>query len=123
MEWLALIVWILVAALAVPAVRAPLPSLAVQALGAIVGLAGIALFAIVGGVGFAWVAVGAACLGTVFAAVGAHSLVEDWPSTMSGVSSGAKEMAASLVGFVLPFFGCAIILSAIVAAVPSATFH
>ncbi|HET8980186.1 MAG TPA: hypothetical protein VFN87_18690 [Solirubrobacteraceae bacterium] len=123
MEWLALVVWILVAALAVPAMRAPLPSMAGQALGAIVGLVGIALFAIIGGAAFAWVAVGAACLGTVFAAVGAHTLVEDWPGTMTGISSGAKEMAASLTGFALPFFGCAIILSAIVAAVPAATFH
>jgi heme exporter protein D len=123
MEWLALVTWLLVAALALPAAQAPLASLGGQALGALVGVGGILVFAIGGGVAFAWVAVGAACIGIVFAAVGAHTLVEDWPATMRGITARRKESAATLVGFALPFFACAAILSAIVAAVPAATFH
>jgi hypothetical protein len=115
MRWLTLFTWILLVAMALPAARVPLVSLAGQAACALGGFAAIIVFAAGGASAFAWSAFGIACAGTLFAAAAAHTLIEDAPATMLGVEQGRKETVAGVEGLELVLFPVTILLSAAVA--------
>jgi hypothetical protein len=117
MEWLTLVNWVLVAALALPAAGVQLPSLGGQALCALGGLAAIVVFASGGAAAFAWIAVALACVGTILAAVGGRTLIEDAAGTLQTGKQSRTEMVAGLVGLELPFFATAGVLSLAVAVI------
>ncbi len=115
-EAIALLNWLLVIALALPAASVLLPSLGMSALLALCGLGTMIVFVSGASAAFAWVAVGLACLASVAAAVGGHSLVDDSSGVLSGIRPAHKEAMAGLVGLELPFLATAALLSAVAAA-------
>jgi hypothetical protein len=114
MEWVALGVWILVAALALPVaggLLSGIPGLGLQVVAAIGGLGLCIVFIAVGGAAWAgWIAFGLACLGIVVDTNGASSLLSENRS-ISGGLQGAEELEAGLLGAQLPLFGVAALTS------------
>jgi hypothetical protein len=110
MEWVALMVWLLIAMLALPISAAALSGaagLGLQAPAAVAGLALCALFIIFDGpTWLGWATVAAAVVGIMADVWGADELLsEDFP-----VSSSA-ELSAGLLGAQLPLFGVALLTS------------
>lgn len=114
MEWVALMVWIVIALLAMPVALGALsgaPGLALQAVAAIGGLAFVALFIILDGPLWAgWLAVGLAVLGIVADLWGAERLLSDDRSVSADLQA-AEELEAGLLGVQLPLFGVALLCS------------
>jgi hypothetical protein len=112
MEWVALMVWIVVASLALPISAGALsgaPGLGLQAVAAIGGLVFCALFIILDGPLWAgWVAVGMAVLGVVADTWGADTLLSG-DRAVSADLQGLEETAAGLLGVQLPLFGVALL--------------
>lgn len=101
MEWVALITWILVAAIGIPLGRGAIvaPALGLQALAAVGGLALTALFIALDGVrAFAWGAFALAVVGTAAVAFGTARLISD-ERPVSPAGSRAEETEALLAGF------------------------
>jgi hypothetical protein len=100
MEWVALVVWVLVAAVGLPLGQGALvsPALGLQALTSLGGLVLIALFIISDGrVGFAWGSLACGVVGTIALTVGAARLIsEERPVSAAGVR--AEEIDAFLAG-------------------------
>jgi hypothetical protein len=114
MEWVALMVWILVALLALPVALGALsgaPGLALQAVAAIGGLVFCALFIILDGPRWTgWMAVGLAVAGIVAALWGTeHLLSED--RAVSADLQPVEELEAGILGVQLPLFGVALLCS------------
>jgi hypothetical protein len=110
MEWVTLIVWILIASLALPISGGALSGaagLGLQALAAVAGLALCALFIIFDGpLWLGWATVAAAVIGIAADVWGADDLLaDDFPV------SGAAELQAGLLGVQLPLFGVALLCS------------
>jgi hypothetical protein len=114
MEWVALMVWIMIALLAVPVALGALsgaPGLALQVVAAFSGLVFVALFIILDGPLWAgWLAVGLAVVGIVADLWGAERLLSDERSVSADLQ-GAEELEAGLLGVQLPLFGVALLCS------------
>ena len=114
MPWLVLVVWVLVAAIALPLGGAAATgrfSFGLEALAALAGLALAVLYAIDHMSGYAWGAAAAAAVGSVSVAAGSAGLLSD----AAGYESPAtvtSELFASLAGVLLPFYVVAGVLSA-----------
>jgi hypothetical protein len=110
MEWVALMVWIVIAMLALPVTAGALsgaPGLVLQSVAAIGGLVFVALFIILDGPRWTgWLAVGLAVVGIVADVWGADRLLSD-DRPASADLQGAEELAAGLLGVQLPLFGVA----------------
>ncbi|MFZ0383220.1 MAG: hypothetical protein WCD11_25135 [Solirubrobacteraceae bacterium] len=115
MNWLALTNWVFVAALALGAARAPLVSLAGQAILVLSGLGAIIVLVSGGASAWAFIAVGLACAAGVFATVAARTLMEDPPDTARRVGQSRMETSAALEGLLLPFLATAGLLSLLAA--------
>ena len=114
MEWVALGVWSLVAALALPVaggLLSGIPGLGMQVVAALGGLALCIVFVAGHGAAWAaWIAFGLACLGIVADTHGATTLLSNTRS-ISGDLQGAEELEAGLLGAQLPLFGVAALTS------------
>jgi hypothetical protein len=114
MEWVALMVWIVIALLALPVAFGALsgaPGLALQAVAAIGGLVFVALFIVLDGpVWTGWMAVGLAVAGIVADLVGAERLLSDDRPVSAGLQ-GMEELEAGILGVQLPLFGVALLCS------------
>jgi hypothetical protein len=114
MEWVALMVWILVAALALPVALGALsgaPGLGLQVVVAVGGLALCALFIILDGPRWAgWLTVAMAVVGVLADVWGAEALLSDERSVSADLQ-GAEELEAGLLGVQLPLFGVALLCS------------
>ncbi|HEV7493375.1 hypothetical protein [Baekduia sp.] len=114
MEWVALMVWIVIALLAMPVALGALsgaPGLALQAVAAIGGLVFVALFIILDGpLWTGWMAVGLAVLGIVAGLWGAERLLSD-DRSVSADLQGIEELEAGILGVQLPLFGVALLCS------------
>jgi hypothetical protein len=110
MEWVALLVWVIIAALALPVaggLLSGIPGLGMQVVAAIGGLGLCVVFIAVGGAEWAaWIAFGLACLGIAADTHGAEALLSDTRS-LSAELQGAEELEAGLLGAQLPLFGVA----------------
>jgi len=106
MEWLAIILWALVAGLAGPVGGGALmgaPSLSIAPLCGIGGFVCLLLFMIFGGDGWAWIAFGLAVAGAISVWLGAARLVDDMrPSTWA--EGPTEETIALLCGAAGPLF-------------------
>lgn len=110
MEWVALMVWVLIAMLALPIAGAALSGatgLALQALAAVSGVTLCALFIIFDGpIWMGWATVGAAAVAIMADVWGADELLsEEFPA------SDAAELSAGLLGVQLPLLGVALLTS------------
>jgi hypothetical protein len=118
MEWLALAMWIMVAAIALPLGRHALGETAVLGLQALAGGGGLALCALFLAVGrpsiLAWGATALAFIGLAAVTVAAVWLASDARS-VSAAGQGAEETDALLAGLVLPLFGIAALFSLLMA--------
>jgi hypothetical protein len=114
MEWVALMVWTVVAALALPVALGALsgaPGLGLQVVAAIGGLALCALFIIFDGPRWAgWLTVTMAVVGVLADVWGAEALLSDERSVSADLQ-GAEELEAGLLGVQLPLFGVALLCS------------
>jgi hypothetical protein len=114
MEWVALMVWIVIALLAMPVALGAFsgaPGLALQAVAAFGGLVFVALFIILDGPTWAgWLTVGLAVVGIVADLWGAERLLSD-DRSVSADLQGAEELEAGLLGVQLPLFGVALLCS------------
>jgi hypothetical protein len=114
MEWVALMVWIVIALLAMPVALGALsgaPGLALQAVAAIGGLVFVALFIVLDGpLWTGWMAVGLAVLGIVTGLWGAERLLSD-DRSVSADLQGIEELEAGILGVQLPLFGVALLCS------------
>ena len=114
MEWVTLLVWVIIAALALPVAAGLLsgiPGLGMQVVAAIGGLGLCIVFVAVGGAGWAaWIAFGLACLGIAADTHGASALLSD-DRSLSAELQGAEELEAGLLGAQLPLFGVAALTS------------
>jgi hypothetical protein len=114
MEWVALMVWIVIALLALPVAFGALsgaPGLALQAVAAIGGLVFVALFIILDGPRWTgWMAVGLAVVGIVAGLSGAERLLSD-DRPASADLQGMEELEAGLLGVQLPLYGVVLLCS------------
>jgi hypothetical protein len=114
MEWVSLMVWIVIALLALPVAFGALsgaPGLALQAVAAIGGVVFVALFIILDGPQWAgWMVVGLALAGIVGDLWGAEHLLSDNRSVSADLQ-GVEELEAGLLGVQLPLFGVALLCS------------
>jgi hypothetical protein len=110
MEWLALVVWLLVAGIGAPlAITGVLvsPALGVQALAGVGGLALCVLYIVLGGgAALAWGSAAVAAVGVLAVLVGTAALVSD-SRHGRGAGQAAEEVAASLAGAQVGLFGVA----------------
>lgn len=106
MEWVAVSIWGIVAAIALPLAAGAAfgrGSLGLQALAAFSGLA-LTIVVCVNGVGpIAWVALGLACLGAVTTATAAAGLISEQSYAVAGVQA-IEEQQAGLAGAQLILF-------------------
>jgi hypothetical protein len=114
MEWVALMVWIVIALLALPVAFGALsgaPGLALEAVASIGGLVFVALFIILDGPRWTgWMAVGLAVVGIAAALSGAERLLSD-DRPVSADLQGMEELEAGLLGVQLPLFGVVLLCS------------
>jgi hypothetical protein len=114
MEWLALMVWIVIALLALPVALGALSGalgLGLQAVAAIGGLVFVALFIILDGPLWAgWLAVAMAAAGVIADLWGAEALLSD-SRGVSAELQDAEELEAGLLGVQLPLFIVALLCS------------
>jgi hypothetical protein len=114
MEWVALMVWIVIALLAMPVALGALsgaPGLGLQAVAAIGGVVFCALFIVLDGPQWTgWVAVGLAVLGIVADLWGAEHLLSD-DRAVSADLQDVEELEAGILGVQLPLFGVALLCS------------
>jgi hypothetical protein len=114
MEWVALMVWIVIALLAMPVALGALsgaPGLALQAVAAIGGLVFVALFIVLDGpLWTGWMAVALAVLGIIGGLWGAERLLSD-DRSVSADLQGIEELEAGILGVQLPLFGVALLCS------------
>jgi hypothetical protein len=122
MQWLALILWALLAALALPLGAGSLQgraSLALQALAAVGGLALLIVYLLAGEPSTpAWIACGLALLGLLAMAFAVAGLTSDRPAPVAAASQRTQtleELAATLSGAQLPLFGVAALATLLVA--------
>jgi hypothetical protein len=114
MEWVALMVWVLVAGLALPVGVGALSGaagLGLQAVAAIAGVVFTVLFIIRDGAGWAgWLTVAMAVIAVIADVWGADVLLSDGRPA-SAELQGAEEVAAGTLGFQLPLLGVALLCS------------
>lgn len=102
MEWLAIVTWVVVLLLVLPAGGSLLPSLGLLVMVTVAGLGTMVVFAITGSDAWAWISFGSACVGLLLAGVGARSLVYDDAQLLGGVPDLVKGTAALSIGVGLP---------------------
>jgi len=116
MEWLALAVWVVIVALALPlglgAILGRI-SLGVQALAALGGLALLIVICIEGLSTVAWVALGLAGLGTLATGAGAIGLTSE-AAAPTGYGA-VEEQQAGLAGVQIIFYLLAVLITLMVA--------
>jgi hypothetical protein len=114
MEWLALIVWVLIALLALPVAAGALsgaPGLGLQAVAAVGGVVFCALFIILDGPLWAgWLAVAMAVVALVADLWGAEALLSEGRSVGADLQ-GAEELEAGLLGVQVPLLVVALLCS------------
>jgi hypothetical protein len=114
MEWVALMVWVLVAGLALPVALGTLSGvlgLGLQGAAAIGGLALVILFIIFDGpLWMGWAAFAMAVLGILGGLAGADTLTSD-ERAVSPDLQAAEETEALLLGVQLPLYGVALFCS------------
>ncbi|HTR89496.1 MAG TPA: hypothetical protein VMG62_05240 [Solirubrobacteraceae bacterium] len=120
MEWLAIVIWLLIAALALPlggGAALGRGSLAVQAIAGVGGFALLAIYVIVGTnpATLAWVACGLGVLGVLAMAVAAAGLTSDHEGGGLVGLEGLEEHVALLAGVQLPLFAVAALFTMLVA--------
>jgi hypothetical protein len=120
MEWLAIVIWLLVAALALPlggGAALGRGSLAVQALAGIGGFALLVVYVVVGDnpATLAWVACGLGVLGLLAMAFAAAGLTSDHEGGGLVGLEGMEEHVALLAGVQLPMFAVAALITMLVA--------
>ena len=106
MEWLALAVWILVAAVGLALTRGTLaaPTLGLQAIAGVTGLVLCVLFIVHdGGIGLAWGAFAAAVVGLVAVGAAGATLASE-EHGIGPAGQRAEERAASLAGVELALY-------------------
>ena len=114
MQWLTLLVWVLIAGVALPAALIPIPSVAMHALFPVVGLGCLIAFTAGAPVVFAWIALACAAMTILIASVGAHTLVEDSDS-IAWIAVAHKWVSAALLGFELVLLAAVLPLTLAVA--------
>lgn len=116
MEWLALAVWLIIVAIALPlglgAVLGRI-SLGIQAIAAIGGFALLIVICIEGLSAVAWVALGLAGLGALSTGVGAIGLTSESGAPMG--FAAAEEQQAGLAGAQIIFYLVAVLITLLVA--------
>jgi hypothetical protein len=120
MQWCTLLIWLLVATLALPLSGAVLlgrASLGVQALAAVGGLALLVIFVATGEpAALAWIACGLALLGALAMVFAVAGLTSAEPGPVSAANAGRlEEHLASLAGAQLPLFIVVALLTLLVA--------
>lgn len=108
MEWLALVVWIVALLLVLPAGGTLLASLGLLVIVTAVGLGSMVVFGVTGVSVWAWISFGMACAATLFATIGARTLIYDTAQTLEGIPELIKQTAALSLGV-----GIAIIIAAV----------
>ncbi len=118
MEWLSLVVWTIIAALALPLAAGAIfgrMSLGVQALAGIGGLALLIVICIEGLLtGVAWTAVGLGFLGALASMIAGFSLSSEHGGLIRGVEA-VEEQQAMMVGAQMMLFMVAAMLTLLVA--------
>jgi hypothetical protein len=114
MEWVALVVWAVIAALALPVaggLLSGIPGLGLQVVAAIGGLGLCIVFIALDGADWAaWIAFGLACLGIAADTHGAGALLSETRSVSADLQD-AEELEAGLLGAQLPLFGVAALVT------------
>jgi hypothetical protein len=106
MDWVAVILWGLVAGLSLPIGAGALMGAAPLGIAPLAGGGGLVLtvlFIAVGGVGFAWAAFALAALGVVCVLAGAAQLTDD-RRTVVAMAGPSDDTVALLCGVAIPLF-------------------
>jgi hypothetical protein len=111
MVWLAIVTWVVVLALVLPAGGAMLPSLGFLVMVTAAGLATMVVFAVVGAHVWAWISFGLACVAAVVGIAGSRTLVYDDAQTLQGVPELVKNVAALSLGMVLPLIAATVLIT------------
>jgi hypothetical protein len=122
MQWFTLLIWLLIATLALPLSGGALlgrAALGLQAMAAVGGLALLVVFVAAGeSVVAAWIACGLALLGALAMVFAVAGLTSDRPRPLAAASARAQtleEHTATLAGAQLPLFVLAALLTMLVA--------
>jgi hypothetical protein len=119
MQWFTLLIWLLVATLALPLSGGVLlgrAALAVQALAAVGGLTLLVVFVATGEPSaLAWIACGLGLLGALAMVFAVAGLTSDQSGVSAAYAERLEEHAASLAGAQLPLFIVAVLLTLLVA--------
>lgn len=116
MEWLAVITWLVIAAIGVVLGRWTLstPGAGLAALASVGGFALTVLFIVTGSLATVWVAFGLSVLGIVAASIAAAWLVSG-DREVSSAGQPAEELQAALTGLQLPLLAAVACMSLLVA--------
>ncbi len=117
MEWVALILWAVIAALALALAAGTIAQLAfgVQAAAVLAAFGLVLAFIVFGGAGWmAWAAFGCAVVAAIAVAVGSAWLVSS-DRLVSHIGQGAEEAVAAVAGIELPLLGAGILINLSVA--------
>lgn len=117
MEWVVLLVWILIMALAPPIALAAIfgrISLGIQALAALAGLGLLIAICVEWINALAWILVGVAGLGALMTLIGAIGLASERDSPLKGIDV-VEEQQAGLAGAQMMLFLAAMLLSILLA--------
>jgi hypothetical protein len=116
MEWLALLVWLLLAGmgLAMGIGALSTPGAGLVPLAAVGGLATTVVFIITSSFVWAWIAFGLAVLGIIATSVAAAFLVSS-DRGISAAGQTGEEIQAAVAGIALPLFGTVVCMSLLVA--------
>lgn len=102
MVWLALVTWVVVLLLVLPAAGVMLPSLGALVLVTLAGTGTTVVFAVTGADAWAWISFAMACVAALLATVGARTLIYDEAQTLQGVRDGVKSTGALCLGLGVP---------------------
>jgi hypothetical protein len=111
MVWLALVTWVVVVMLALPAGGSLVPSLGLMVMLTLVGLGTTVVYGITGVSVWAWISFGMACAAAVFGLAGTRTLVYDEAQVLQGVPEFIKNVAALTLGVALPLLGATILIT------------
>jgi hypothetical protein len=111
MVWLALVTWVVVVTLVLPAGGSLVPSLGLLVMLTFVGLGSTIVFGITGVSVWAWISFGAACAASVVGLAGTRTLIYDEAQVLQGVNEVIKNVAALSLGVALPMLAATILIT------------
>jgi hypothetical protein len=111
MVWLALVTWVVVLTLVLPAGGTLVPALGLLVMLTFVGLGTTIVFGITGVSVWAWISFGAACLAAVVGLAGARTLIYDEAQILQGVPELIKNAGALALGVALPLIAATILIT------------